>query len=81
MTSQELISNPHPVRPRRHGWGDTTAREAMSEVADDLRRLGGYEVCGIEVLRSDAMLEFVALATDNPSTRSEFDGASSPFVG
>jgi two-component system phosphate regulon sensor histidine kinase PhoR len=79
MTSHEMVSVTHIVRPRRNGWGDTTARRAMSEIAESLRRLGGYDVCGIEVLRSDAMLEFVALATDNPVTRSEHDGASSPL--
>lgn len=79
MTSQESVSDPQTVRPRRRGWGDTTAREAMSELADDLRLLGGYEVCGIEVLRSDSMLEFVAIATDDAVHRSEYDGASSPL--
>jgi len=79
MTSQEAVSVTPIVRPRRHGWGDETARGAMSEMAENLRHLGGYDVCAIEVLRSDAMLEFVALATDNPAMRSEHDGASSPL--
>jgi two-component system phosphate regulon sensor histidine kinase PhoR len=79
MTSQETVSVTHVVRPRRNGWGDSTARRAMSEIAENLRRLGGYGVCGIEVLRSDAMLEFVAVATDNPVTRTEHEGDSSPL--
>lgn len=79
MTSHEPASVSAVVRPRRHGWGDATARHAMSGIAETLRRLGGYEICAIEVLRSDSMLEFVALATENPVTRSEMDGASSPL--
>lgn len=79
MVSHEPPSVTHVVRPRRHGWGDAKARLAMSTIAESLRQLGGYEVCAIEVLRSDGMLEFVALATDDPVTRSEMDGASSPL--
>lgn len=79
MTSQETVSVTHVVRPRRNGWGDPTARRAMMEIAENLRRLGGYGVCGIEVLRSDAVLEFVAVATDNPVTHTEHDGDSSPL--
>jgi signal transduction histidine kinase len=79
MTSQETVSVTHVVRPRRNGWGDSTARRAMAEIAENLRRLGGYGVCGIEVLRSDAMLEFVAVATDDRVTHTEHDGDSSPL--
>ena len=59
--------------------GDTDLFPAMSEVADNLRHLAGYEVCGIEVLRSDDALEIVGLATDDPHTRKAYDGASSPL--
>ena len=52
--------------PTDTGGATMTARQAMSDVADNLRHLAGYEVCGIEVLRSDDALEFVALATDDP---------------
>ena len=79
MTSHEPVAVTDTVRPRRNGWGDATAREAMSGTADNLRRLAGYEACGIEVLRGDGMLEFVALATDDQVTRVEHDGASSPL--
>ena len=79
MTSQETVSVTHVVRPRRNGWGDSTARRAMSEIAEDLRLLGGYDVCGIEVLRSDEMLEFVAVANGNPVMRTEHEGDSSPL--
>lgn len=79
MSSQEPVSVPHVVRPRRHGWGDMTARREMTELADHVRRLAGFGVCGIEVLRSDDMLEFVALASDDPLMLSEYDGASSPL--
>lgn len=79
MTSHESVSDPHAVLTRGHGWGDDAARQAMSEVADNLRHLAGYEVCGIEVLRSDDALEIVGLATDDPHTRKAYDGASSPL--
>lgn len=79
MTSHDSVSYPPAVRSRRHGWGDTTARTAMAEVADSLRHLAGSEVCAVEVLRSDDMLEFVALATDDLAIASEYDGVSSPL--
>ena len=79
MTSQESVAVASIVRPRRHGWGDQASRRAMSETAESLRRLTGFDACAIEVLRSDDMLEFVALATDNQVTRSEYDGAGSPL--
>lgn len=79
MASHESAADTQVVRPRRHGWGDTVARRAMSEIADSLRQLGGFEVCAIEVLRSDEMLEFVAIATDDPATHDEHDGVGSPL--
>ncbi|PUA82926.1 sensor histidine kinase [Nocardioides currus] len=79
MTSQGPISATDLVRPRRHGWGDVAARTSMAAIAERLRVLGGFESCAIEVLRGDGMLEFVAIATDNPVTRSERDGTGSPL--
>lgn len=79
MTNHESVSDPHASRPRGHGWGDAAARTALSDVADHLRGLAGVEVCGIEVLRSDGVLEIVAMATDDPVTRRQHDGACSPL--
>lgn len=77
MPSQETEALAPVERPRGHGWGDVTARTAMFRIADQLRGLGGYEGCAIEVVRGDDVVEFVALATDDPDTHREHDGASS----
>lgn len=77
MSSQESDSLAPVERPRGHGWGDATARAAIFRIADDLRAIGGYEGCAIEVARGDDVVEFVALATDDPDTQRQHDGASS----
>lgn len=79
MSSQESDSLAPVERPRGHVWGDETARTAMLWIADHLRQLSGYEGCAIEVVRGDDVVEFVALATDDPETHRQHDGASSPL--
>lgn len=79
MSSQESDSLAPVERPRGHVWGDVTARTAMFWIADHLRQLSGYEGCAIEVVRGDDVVEFVALATDDPETHRQHDGASSPL--
>ncbi len=78
MSSQEPDSLA-PERPRGHGWGDVTARRAMYRIADNLRVLADFEGCAIEVVRGDDIVEFVALATDDPDMQRQHDGASSPL--
>lgn len=79
MSSQESDSLAPVDRPRGHVWGDVTARNAMFQIADHLRQLTGYEGCAIEVVRGDDVVEFVALATDDPETHRQHDGVSSPL--
>lgn len=78
MTS--LDAGPELQRPRRLAWGDATSRDVMAGIADRLRRATGFGACAIEVVRSDAMLEFVALVTDDPEIKIEHDGASGPLA-
>lgn len=79
MSSQESDSLAPVERPRGHVWGDVTARSAMFYIAESMRALGGFEGCAIEVVRRDDIVEFVALATDDPAMQREHDGASSPL--
>ena len=59
----ELSVTPEPVaRPREDGWGGDEARAALRLIADDARVRAGFEVCAIEVLRADDVLEIVAVA-------------------
>jgi signal transduction histidine kinase len=79
MAGQESVSDTQVQRPRGHGWGDLTARKAMFRIAESLRTVSGYHGCAIEVVRGDDVLEFVALATDDPDTQLEHEGDSSPL--
>lgn len=79
MAAQESVSNTNVERPRGRGWGDLTARRAMSTIAEDLRVVGDFHASAIEVVRGDDVLEFVALATDDPDTNLEHVGVSSPL--
>ena len=65
-------------RPRQDSWGGPEAREALRQIADDIRARAGFQVCAIEVLRSDDMLEFVAI-TGSPEGEKERLGKASPL--
>ena len=43
-------------------WGDPAARDALFLVAHDVRSRAGFGTCAIEVLRSDELLESVAIS-------------------
>jgi two-component system phosphate regulon sensor histidine kinase PhoR len=58
----DQLSTEAATRPREDGWGGDQAREALRLIADDARRRAGFEVCAIEVLRADDVLEIVAVA-------------------
>jgi two-component system, OmpR family, phosphate regulon sensor histidine kinase PhoR len=76
-----LSSSEHvvaPDRPHQGGWGEPASRAQLWRIADDLRRRAGFGICAIEVRRSDDMMEFVAIATDDPAAR-EVEGRSSPL--
>lgn len=66
-------------RPRRDTWGVLAARRAMRDLAEDMRRRGGYGVCAIQVARSDEMLEFVAIA-DDADVETQLLGRGSPVA-
>lgn len=57
----EQLSTEPPPRPREDGWGGDAARAALRLIADDVRRRAGFEVCAVEVLRADDVLEIVAV--------------------
>ena len=76
MTSSEHVAAPE--RPHQGGWGEPASRAQLWRIADDLRRRAGFGICAIEVRRSDDMMEFVAIATDDPAAR-ELEGQSSPL--
>ncbi|KRF37474.1 sensor histidine kinase [Nocardioides sp. Soil805] len=76
MTGTEHVVAPE--RPHQGGWGEPATRAQLWRIADDLRRRAGFGICAIEVRRSDDMMEFVAIATDDPAAR-ELEGQSSPL--
>lgn len=76
MVGTEQIAS--HARPHQGGWGEPAARSKLWRIADDLRRRSGFGICAIEVRRSDDMMEFVAIATDDPVAR-ELEGQSSPL--
>jgi signal transduction histidine kinase len=76
MVSTEQIAT--HARPHQGGWGEPAARGKLWRIANDLRRRARFGICAIEVRRSDDMMEFVAIATDDPVAR-ELEGQSSPL--
>ncbi len=76
MTSSEHVVAPE--RPHQGGWGEPASRAQLWRIADDLRRRAGFGICAIEVRRSDDMMEFVAIATDDTAAR-DLEGQSSPL--
>ncbi|MGN0065938.1 MAG: sensor histidine kinase [Nocardioides sp.] len=65
-------------RPRSSSWGRATDRAVLQAVAEDLTRRSGFKVCAIEVLRTDQMLEFVAIA-GSPGGSERLLGQGSPL--
>ncbi|WP_181313002.1 sensor histidine kinase [Nocardioides campestrisoli] len=49
-------------RPRAGTWGGATDRQALQQIAEDISSRSRFQVCVIEVLRTDGMLETVAVA-------------------
>ncbi len=75
----DLTSTPPVVRARGDGWGGDEARDA--DPPDRRGRYGyatGFGTCEVEVLRSDDMLEFVAIA-GNDAADAEMLGRASPL--
>ena len=66
-------------RARGDGWGGDGARDAIRQIAEDLRLRTGFGTCEVEVLRPDDMLEFVAIA-GNDDADAEMLRRASPFA-
>src|SRR5688572_12222927 len=69
---------PPMERARGDGWGGDGARDAIRQIAEDLRLRTGFGTCEVEVLRPDDMLEFVAIA-GNDDADAEMLRRASPF--
>ncbi|WP_231263411.1 GAF domain-containing sensor histidine kinase [Nocardioides alpinus] len=67
------------TRPRGQAWGNEAQRAVLHAIAEDVARRAGYRVAGIEAMRSDGFLEFVAIA-GNPDASVELLGRASPFM-
>ena len=65
------------TRPRGQAWGNDAQRAVLHAIAEDVARRAGYHVAGIEAMRSDGFLEFVAI-TGNPDASVELLGRASP---
>lgn len=65
-------------RIRRGSWGAPEDRAVLQQLADEIAARAGFAVCAIEVLRSDAMLEFVAIH-GSPEGAERLMGQGSPL--
>ncbi|HEY0643591.1 MAG TPA: HAMP domain-containing sensor histidine kinase [Nocardioides sp.] len=66
-------------RPRGQAWGNEAQRAVLHAIAEDVVRRSGHRVAGIEVLRSDGNLEFVAVA-GSPEAQAQLVGQAAPLV-
>lgn len=66
-------------RARGDGWGGDGARDAIRQIAEDVRIRTHFQTCEVEVLRADDMLEFVAIA-GNADADVEMLRRASPFA-
>jgi len=67
------------TRPRGQAWGNEAQRAVLHAIAEDVARRTGYRVAGIEAMRSDGFLEFVAIV-GNPDASVELLGRASPLM-
>lgn len=67
------------MRPRGQAWGNEAQRAVLHAIAEDVARRAGYRVAGIEAMRSDGFLEFVAIA-GNPDASAQLLGRASPLM-
>ena len=68
-----------PERGRPGTWGSGADRAVMQAIAEDVTRHSGFDVCAIEVVRSDGMLEFVAIA-GSPDGAERLLGQATPLA-
>lgn len=69
---------PASDRVRATTWGGPRDREALQQLAQQIADRAGFKVCAIEVLRSDDMLEFVAIH-GSPEGAARLMGQGSPL--
>jgi signal transduction histidine kinase len=67
------------VRPRGRAWGNEAQRAVLHAIAEEVARRSRYRVAGIEVLRSDGNLEFVAIA-GSAEAREHLLGRAAPLA-
>ncbi len=75
----EPMYSPPMRRARGDGWGGDGARDAIRQIAEDVRSRTRFATCEVEVLRPDDMLEFVAIA-GNDNADNQMLGRASPFA-
>lgn len=75
----DSTSLPPMQRARGDGWGGDGARDAIRQIAEDVRTRTGFGTCEVEVLRADDMLEFVAIA-GNDAADTEMLRRASPYA-
>lgn len=63
-------------RTRDLSWGDARARALMHALARDAATRAGFEVCAIEVVRPQGLLEFVAIHGDTEHAEERLGTAS-----
>lgn len=66
-------------RPRVSTWGSELDRALLQAIAERITVRQDFSVCAIEVLRSDRMLEFVAIA-NSPAGSERLLGQASPLT-
>ena len=67
------------VRPRGQAWGNEAQRAVLHAIAEEIVRRSRFRVAGIEVLRSDGNLEFVAIA-GSPEASTQLLGRAAPLA-
>lgn len=68
----------HLPRPRASSWGDPVDRATLQQIAEDVVARARFKVCAIEVLRTDNVLEFVAIV-GSPAGHDRLMGQGSPL--
>ena len=61
MTSEQQSAAPSASDARSSSWGGPGVRTELRRIAEDAGRRAGFRVCAIEVLRTDGLVELVAM--------------------
>lgn len=79
MESSHDQGHAPPVRTRAVAWGEPADRRTLQQIAEDVALRARFKVCAIEVLRTDDMLEFVAI-TGSEEGAARLMGQGSPLT-